>query len=333
MPKKKKAQAAVKKATRRPTKKSAKKGVKAAKKRATPKKSPKKLPKKSARTVAKKARVKSVPKKKKAPAAAPRAAKKKVVKKKAPGRAPAKPVAVAPAIPVSMPPHQTAHLQPSASRQAVIAKCLEHYDVGSPEAEWPNNMISRLAVVFDSGAIIRQGKPIEQVVSEVELDLCRRLSQEIAGQMSGVEVGMASNSGDEFHDFYIAALGNGEPPERIDQALIRQRFGGTIFPLATITVEPLKEAGVWWEEVVRDGEGLGDEYLAPWRRMIAWFQSRPEFRERVFVRIGEYGPLHALSQKDYPPGTQLPPGVLPRLALGLTQAGSLVGLFGVCVQT
>jgi hypothetical protein len=32
-------------------------------------------------------------------------------------------------------------------------------------------------------------------------------------------------------------------------------------------------------------------------------------------------------------GTRLSPGVLPRLALGLTKKGSLVGLFGYTVET
>ena len=35
----------------------------------------------------------------------------------------------------------------------------------------------------------------------------------------------------------------------------------------------------------------------------------------------------------YPPGTEITGCVLPRLALGLTAQGSLVGLFGYSVQT
>ena len=33
-------------------------------------------------------------------------------------------------------------------RLAVLAECMQSYDVGEPGAEWPNNMISRRAVVY-----------------------------------------------------------------------------------------------------------------------------------------------------------------------------------------
>ena len=36
---------------------------------------------------------------------------------------------------------------PDDERKAVIAECTESYDVGDAGAEWPNNIISRRAVV------------------------------------------------------------------------------------------------------------------------------------------------------------------------------------------
>jgi hypothetical protein len=67
--------------------------------------------------------------------------------------------------------------------------------------------------------------------------------------------------------------------------------------------------------------------------MINWFQSRSEFLATVFVRIGDPLALGDLPREEWPEGTETTGCVLPRLALGLTRGGSLVGLFGYSVQT
>jgi hypothetical protein len=83
-----------------------------------------------------------------------------------------------------------------------------------------------------------------------------------------------------------------------------------------------------------DYQGVKRErYLRPWRAMIKWFHARPQFRKSAFVRIGNYRALSKVPRERYPEGTELPPSALPRLALGLTGRGSLVGLFGFSVQT
>lgn len=222
---------------------------------------------------------------------------------------------------------------PDPERLAVIRECMEHYDVGDPDAEWPNNLISRRAVVFGSGLIARQSDEVRHAVDPDELALCRRLAAEVAGLMAGVSVGMGSESGDEFRGFFIAGS-VGEPvPPGIDEALIRSRFGGTIFPPATISVEPLAEGSDWWAEVEQDGSESEAEYFVPWRSMIRWFRERPEFASTAFVRIGDRGALWELPREEWPAGTEITGCVLPRLAVGLTRGGSLVGLFGHSVKT
>jgi hypothetical protein len=69
--------------------------------------------------------------------------------------------------------------------------------------------------------------------------------------------------------------------------------------------------------------------------MIQWFQDQPEFTDSAFVRIGVRQALWALDaeKEKVPPGTEIMGCVLPRLALGLTKNGSLVGLFGFSVKT
>jgi hypothetical protein len=225
------------------------------------------------------------------------------------------------------------HFDPDPDRLAVIRECMEHYDVGRLDAEWPNNIISRRAVVYGSGAIARLGAPVRHAVDPEELALCRRLAAEAAAVMSGADVGMGSESGDPFRGFFIASNVDEPPPVSINEQLIRSKFGDTIFPQATITVEPLSEAGVWWSEVEYDGSESEANYFTPWRAMIRWFRGRREFVDSAFVRIGDTRALWALPREGWPEGTEITGCVLPRLALGLTRAGSLAGLFGFCVQT
>jgi hypothetical protein len=120
-------------------------------------------------------------------------------------------------------------------------------------------------------------------------------------------------------------------PEKIDAPLILSRFGGTIFPAATITAEPIVESGVWWSEVSTECAGRSRD-LYPWRTLIHWFATQPEFVDSAFVRIGDFKALSNLEDEELPPGAEQPGCVLPRLALGLTKNGSLAGICGYVVQ-
>lgn len=224
-------------------------------------------------------------------------------------------------------------------RLAPLRECMDNYDIGDPEAEWPNNIISRKAVAYNSGVITRKGVPIRHNVAPEEFALCRSLASEVSALMSGVRVGMGSEADDTFFEFFIVANVDDTVPTEIDEWLIRSKFGGTIFPLATITIEALEEAGVWWSELRYDVSDLDpkeqEAHLRPWRRMLQWFREQPELKDAAFVRIGEYEQLNVMDFEncDDPPGTQLAGSVLPRLAIGLTSCGSIVGVFGYSVQT
>lgn len=223
--------------------------------------------------------------------------------------------------------------EPDSERLAVIAECMQNYDVGDADAEWPNNILSRRAVVYGSGMIARGNAAKPRAVAAEELALCRRLAGEAAETMAGAEVGMGSESGDPFQGFFVAGAIDESVPSQIAEALIRARFGGTIFPPATITVEPLSEEGVWWSEVEADGAESDPDYFAPWRAMLGWFSEQPEFVSAAFVRIGDRQALSDLPEEEWPEGTEITGCVLPRLALGLTRSGSLAGLFGYSVQS
>jgi hypothetical protein len=88
--------------------------------------------------------------------------------------------------------------------------------------------------------------------------------------------------------------------------------------LAQILVEALEERGRWWQDVC-NGCGGDEAALARWRTMIRWFQDQPDFAAAAFVMIGE-DPL----------GGDNNGCVFPRLAVGLTKNGSLIGT-GDCV--
>ncbi len=123
-------------------------------------------------------------------------------------------------------------------------------------------------------------------------------------------------------------------PIRIDGDWIRSRFGGTIFPPATVTIEPLDEASPWFA-VVQDfyANDPGSDQLAHWRGLIHWFRGRPEFTDSAFVEIGDYSALTRLDPNQYPKGTLIHACVLPRLLLGLTRNGSLSGVITSVVLT
>ena len=67
------------------------------------------------------------------------------------------------------------HFDPDPDRLSLIRLCMDSFGVGDPGAEWPNNIISRKAVVYGSGAIARQGDAVRHHVDPAELALCQRL--------------------------------------------------------------------------------------------------------------------------------------------------------------
>lgn len=231
------------------------------------------------------------------------------------------------------------HFELDAGKAQVLAECMESYGVGDSQAEWPNNILSTRTVVYHCGTIARRGEPVSFAVDSDELALCERLSSEAKAVAGEAEVGLGSESGDPFHPFFIAANAHAEKPTRIRGELIRARFGGTIFPLATIEIEPLRADAEWWRLTLEDadesedsGEELED-FLGAWPALFAWFGQQQDFVDTAMVSIGNYSALLDLDESKAPSGTEMAGSVLPRLPLGLTRGGSLCGLFGWSVQT
>ena len=56
------------------------------------------------------------------------------------------------------PARTTARALLSRSMLATLAPCMDRYDVGEADAEWPNNILSTLTVVHSTGQIARRGE-------------------------------------------------------------------------------------------------------------------------------------------------------------------------------
>ena len=207
-----------------------------------------------------------------------------------------------------------------------------YYDTENKEAEWPGNILSKKTVIYADGTISRVGAPVKFAVHPEELELARRLAKEAAKVMEGVE--FMGGSGQCFLEpFYNTAQDGAAVPARLDPDLIRARFAGTIYAGAEIFVEPMTEETPWFKRLAslfneKEEEDL--KILNRWREMLRWFRAQPDFVDSAFVRIGD----NLEGNLDDPPeeDSEYYGVVMPRVAIGLTKAGSLAGVGGFVVR-
>jgi hypothetical protein len=213
------------------------------------------------------------------------------------------------------------------ARLAPIRECMENYGIGDPDEDWPNNVISTGTVAYSCGALYRPGepKPVHNHLAE-ELQLCRSIAEDAARLMAGVAVGMGSAASDCFAPFFVTASDGMPVPQDITEELIRHVFGGSIKPAAGISVELADETSSWWPAVLdfyepdEEADISFDEEIGQWRAMMEWFRNHTVLRQPRFVSIG--------SRRD----ADRRGCVYPRLVVGLTPRGSVVGLCGYVVH-
>jgi hypothetical protein len=195
---------------------------------------------------------------------------------------------------------------------------MEHH---APGSEWPWNLISKNAVAYSCGMIARRGESTQHSHDPAELARCRDLATAAAAIMAGTYSGMGSESDAWWEAFFVTANAGIEPPRRLTEDVIRATFGGTIYPLAAIRIEPIEEQSEWWSRVVRDcgpeNSPGGVRGMAPWRRLVGWFRGQLAFRDAAFVMVGDF-PM----DENHSNGGNL----FLRLAVGLTEVGSLAGV-------
>jgi hypothetical protein len=157
----------------------------------------------------------------------------------------------------------------------------------------------------------------------IEFQLCQDLAAQAAEIMSGIYIGMGDENDHELAPFYVVANQDQAAPTSITEKEIRSAFGGTIYPQARIEIFSLPTgSGQWWE-YLSDPEYTASEIMAAWQKLIDWYQAQTDLSHPVFVEIN----------LDTADGHQNNGCVLPRLVLGLTKAGSLVGLSSCVVHT
>jgi len=205
---------------------------------------------------------------------------------------------------------------------------MECYDEPAEKGRWPWNVLDRDAAGYTCGAIALPGATVPHRHAAAELALCRRLSAEAAGLTSpepfdlDVWLYLPRTAADGYlWPFYMAASEGTPVVTAVTADEVRGAFGGTIYPPAEVRVESLREGTPWWQELVQHHGGEQTAALGRWRTLLSWFGTRPELSEPSFVVIGEEPLPDWEGQENF--GC-----TFPRLLVGRTAAGSLVGLAG-----
>lgn len=215
------------------------------------------------------------------------------------------------------------------NRQQLFQDVITGYGIPPSGSEWFNNCLSSQTVMYSCGAIARRDAIIPHDHDPDEFDRCQRLAYQAAALMERIEIGMGSESTDYLFPFFITVNRPPHPPYRLTATGIRTAFGGTIDPQMTITLEPLTSQTDWWQAVLIDLSLIEEPnnpdaiaILRRWENLVTWFNQQSEFTATAFVKIGSL-------QDD----TTNLVSVFPRLWLGLTSAGSLVGICSFVVST
>lgn len=186
---------------------------------------------------------------------------------------------------------------------APLLPCMETYGVGDDD-EWPHNDLSTKLVRYTCGNIAREGEEIPHDHDPAEVERVRTLAAEAEKQLA--ELDPPHDQGGPYLAFFTAA-NKGEPvPEVITPEFVRDRlFRGTAHPEGDIRVEPLTGERVWYYD--------GAKATA----FVDWFRAQPGLHGFAYVSVG-------LSE-------DIGGACHPRLAVALTDKGSVVGVCGYVV--
>jgi hypothetical protein len=213
---------------------------------------------------------------------------------------------------------------------ALVAPCADSYGSGegSPGFDWPNNVLSRRAVVYESGVIRNDGEAVDHRVDPDELAFCRELAAELGSVANGLV--LASEADVPWQPYFRVANVGDDPPRILDEQVLRDLFGGTISPLDPVQTEPFAEDSEFWQEVV-DPES--ERSVTAWRGLLTRLHGHPSLSAPATARIGFYEYAPAEPVQDPPEGFEMRGSCLPRLVFAWTEQGSLVGLWSHAVWT
>lgn len=206
---------------------------------------------------------------------------------------------------------------PDPTRLAVFREAVSSQ---AKRKEWADGNLSCKAVAYSCGRLCRAEAKVAHTHDRGELAVCSRLAKETTDRLRGIQLDSEGDAGG-FRPYFAAATLGTPPPKAIDATVIQAAFGGTISPDVSVEVEPMNEKGWWWASAVKTHRIAKEraEVGGRWRAFMKWFRGVPGLRGHSFVHIGT--------------GDDGPGAVLPRLAVALTDAGSLVGAASFVVQT
>lgn len=199
-----------------------------------------------------------------------------------------------------------AALQPSFDDGAGGAENSD-YDPDDPRRiGWPHNIVSLDTVATETGLLHLYGQCPPHTPLPGELDHCRKLAHATVAALGTLR----PHGGDHptpFLPFYIVADAQDPVPNQLTDEYIHAAFAGTLYPDTPIRIDPINA-----------------EYLAAhpeWAEFVDWVASQSDLRLVSYVQIG----YDTGQEPNYA-------AVFPRLVLGVTAAGSLVGACGTVVQ-
>ena len=238
-------------------------------------------------------------------------------------------------------PHDVGGCTIDAKRLAPLGPCMICSGPTSPRDEWNHSCIHPRTVAYSCGRLAYPGGPNEHDHEAAEITRCKALATEAGQMIAGVSLNL-SEAESTLEPFFVSA-NRGQTGSELSPDYIRSSLGGVVYPAAKIVVEPLVEDGVCWQHfaaspdaserlspsqreslkaTLEEGRRLDEARIERWRKFIRWFQSKEELLNGSFVMIGD----RSLSDTNFA-------CVFPRLVLGITRSGSLVGVCGHAVHT
>lgn len=211
---------------------------------------------------------------------------------------------------------------PDTAMLAPLLEAMETYAVEG-DGEWPHNDLSTKTERYTCGNIAREGETIPHDHDAAEVERCRALAAEAERLLSPIDP--PHDCGGPYLALFSTANKDEPVPEVFTEAFVRERlFRGAINPECGIRIEPLTAGALGAGDQTMDDddgvEGDGRPRVKPTEAAAAfvdWLRAQPGLHGFAFVSIGlsedEGGSTH------------------PRLAVALTDKGSVVGVCGYVV--
>jgi|GEM_PF-4953830 len=199
-----------------------------------------------------------------------------------------------------------------------------------PCDDWRHACIHPETIAYACGALSRPGILPKHDHDPAELAIARGIAEEAARLAGTLE--HHSEGSSPLTPLFVTANRRGAVPNELTPQAIRRFFGDTIFPQAEIVVRPVQR---WFDEIATQSRQAILQYPAElreqmrehleqsshkwqqnWRPLVDYLQSHRQLHSPAYVQVGQ----DRMSETNFA-------CVFPRLWVGITDRGSLAGLF------